>query len=136
MTPHAQSLRDSEHRLVAVLQAVRPSLRLAMLFGSVAEGRERAESDVDIGLLDDGPLDMDAILEIAGGVGDVTGRMVDIVDLHDVPQPIAGYVLRGKRLLGSDECFASLYTRHLIEKEDFGRLRERMMAERVEAWTG
>lgn len=106
-----------------------------MLFGSVADRREGAESDVDLGLLDDGPLDMDAILEIVGSVGDVTGRMVDIVDLHDVPQPISGYVLRGKRLLGSDECFANLYTRHLIEREDFGRLRERMMTERVEAWT-
>ena len=132
--PHAQPLRDREHRLAEALKAARPSLRLAMLFGSVAEGLARPDSDVDIGLLDEDPLDVDAIMAVAGAACDATGREVDIVDLHGVPQPITGYVLRGKRLLGSHECFATLYTRHLIEQEDFGRLRERMMLERIEPW--
>ena len=69
-----------------------------------------------------------------GRVSDVTGRDVDIVDLHDVPQPITGYVLRGKRLLGSDECFATLCTRHLIERKGFGRAREREVDRRVSEW--
>ena len=129
-------MTSTEHRIASRLREVRPSLRLAMLFGSAADGRARVESDVDLGLLDEGPLDMDTILEIAGNVGDVTGRPVDIVDLHDVPQPITGYVLQGKRLLGSDECFASLCTRHLIEREGFGRVREREVVRRVEEWTG
>ena len=50
------------------------------------------------------------------------GWPADIVDLHDVPQPITGIALQGKRLFGSDECFASLCTRHLIEREGFVRV--------------
>ena len=134
IAPHSQPLRDREHRLAEALKAARPSLRLAMLFGSVAEGRARPDSDVDIGLLDEGPLDVDAMIEVAGAACDATGREVDIVDLHNVPQPVTGYVLRGKRLLGSDECFADLCTRHLIEREDFGRAREREVARRVAEW--
>ncbi len=129
-------MTSTEHRIAARLRQVRPNLRLAMLFGSVAEGRGGVESDVDLGLLGEGPLEMDTILEIAGTVGDLTGRRIDIVDLHDVPQPITGYVLQGKRLPGSDECFASLCTRHLIEREGFGRVREREVARRVEEWIG
>ena len=125
-----------EHRIASRLKHVRPSLRLAMLFGSVAEGREHFESDVDLGLLDNEPLDADTIIEIALDVGAEIGRPVDIVDVYGVPQPITGSVLQGKRLLGSDECFATLYTRHLIEREDFGRLRRRVMTERIDAWIG
>lgn len=134
MTPHFQSLRDRENRLVAVLKDTRPSLRLAMLFGSFAEGRERFESDVDVALLDREPFDMDTMFDIAEAVADELGRYADIVDLHRIPVPITGIALRGTRLFGSDECYASLCTRHLVEQEDFGRLRERLMDKRIEAW--
>ena len=133
-SPHAQSLRDREQRLSTVLKAARPSLRLAMLFGSFAEGRERFGSDVDVALLDREPLDMDTVLDITEAVGDVVGRHVDIVDLNQIPVPITGIALRGTRLFGTNECYASLCTRYLIEHEDFGRLRERLMDKRIEAW--
>lgn len=129
-----KSRRDRENRLATVLKHVRPSLRLAMLFGSFAEGRERLESDVDVALLDREPLDADTIFEITEAVGDEVGRHADIVDLHHTPQPITGIALTGTRLFGSDECYASLCTRNLIEREDFGRLRERLLDERIEAW--
>ena len=127
-------LRDRELRLAAVLKDVQPSLRLAMLFGSFAEGRERFESDVDVALLDREPLDTDRVLDIARNIGVEIGWPADIVDLYHIPQPITGIALRGTRLFGSDECYASLCVRNLIEREDFGRLRERLLDKRIEAW--
>ena len=129
-------MADIEHRIASLLKAVRPSLRLAMLFGSMAEGRERFDSDIDLGLLDAGPLDSETIFEIGQNIAVEVGWPVDIVDLHGAPQPITRSALKGTRLFGSDECFASLYARHLIEQEDFGRLRKRLTVERLEAWTG
>ena len=124
-----------EQKLVTLLKDMRPSLRLAMMFGSMAEGHARFDSDIDLGLLDTEPLDSEMLDEIGQNIVVKLGWPADIVDLHSVPQPITRSALKGKRLFGSNECFASLYTRHLIEKEGFGRLRERVMAERVAAWT-
>ena len=111
-------------------------LGLAMFFDSMAEGRERFDSDMALGLLDAEPLDADAIFEIGQSIVVKIGWPADIVDLHDAPQPITGIALQGKRLFGSDECFASLCTRHLIEREDFGRVRERELDRRIEEWIG
>ena len=129
-------MTSTEYQIATLLKDIRPSLRLAMLFGSMAEGRERYDSDVDLGLLDAEPLDADTIFEIGQSIVVKIGWPADIVDLHDAPQPITGIALQGKRLFGSDECFASLRTRHLIEREDFGRMRERELDKRIEEWIG
>jgi predicted nucleotidyltransferase len=39
----------------------RPDLQLAILFGSQAEGKRRTESDIDLALQGDGPLDLVAL---------------------------------------------------------------------------
>ena len=128
------AMTSTEHQIATLLKDIRPSLRLAMLFGSMAEGRERFDSDMDLGLLDAEPLDADTIFEIGQSIVEKIGWPADIVGLHDVPQPITGIALQGKRLFGSDECFASLCTRHLIEREGFGRVRERELDKRIEEW--
>ena len=127
-------LRSRERRIAEALKRHRPSLRLAMLFGSCAAGRERDGSDVDVALLDRAPLDMGAIVNIAGAVGDDLGRDVDVVDLYHVPVPIAGIALEGIRLFGSDDCYANLCSRALFEYESFGRLRAQLLDQRIDAW--
>ena len=117
------------------LKSVQPSLRLAVLFGSAARGQTRFDSDVDLGVLDRRPLDSDVRFELAQAVGDETGMPGDIVDLYWAPTPITHIALRGTRLFGSDEHFAALCTRSVIEQEDFGRLRERLIDRRLAAWT-
>ena len=126
---------EIEQQLKTLLQDMRPSLRLAMLFGSMSEDRARFDSDIDLGLLDTEPLTAETIFELGQSIIQATGWPTDIVDLYDVPQPITRSALKGTRLFGSDVCFATLYARHLIEQEDFGRLRERVMTERINRWT-
>ena len=117
------------------LKATHPSLQLAMLFGSRATAQARPNSDVDLGVLAERALSPDVIADIAVAVSEHVDLEVDVVDLYDVPQPVTDYILRGIRLFGSDECFANIWTRHLIEKEDFGRLSDRAITGRVDAWT-
>jgi hypothetical protein len=59
---------------------------------------------------------------------------VDIVDLYHAEEPILGQVFKGTRLLGDDATYARLLTRHLLNTADFVPLRQRILAERRNAW--
>lgn len=68
--------------LTRVLEAT-PAVRLAVLFGSAAIGRLRPGSDVDIGVIVDGPLDQ--LTPLAVALERATGRRVDLVPLAGAP---------------------------------------------------
>jgi predicted nucleotidyltransferase len=46
---------------LADLSRVMPDLRLLVLFGSLARGRARSESDIHVAVQCDGPADLDAL---------------------------------------------------------------------------
>jgi len=113
-----------------------PGLKLAFLFGSRAHGQPRPDSDIDLGVLSDAPLSTAQRVDLVERIAQATGLPVDIVDLHGEPEPILGEVLRGVRLLGSEEDYAQLLYRHVISVADFLPLRERILRERRNAWIG
>jgi len=67
-----------------------PPLRLAVLFGSQAAGRARAESDVDVGIVPIDPaLPLKDELALASALSAAAGAEVDVVRL-DVDAPLLG----------------------------------------------
>jgi len=61
-----------------------PAVRLAVLFGSAARGRETARSDVDVGvLLAEG--NADALWDIETALGEALRRQIDLIDLRRAP---------------------------------------------------
>ena len=124
-----------EKRLIRFLTRY-PRLKLAVLFGSMAEGRATHNSDIDLGLLFNTALCSSDKLELMEAIGAEFGRPVDIVDLYYAPEPVTGQVFKGKRLIGEDTVYAELLTKHLINTADFLPLRERILAERRSAWIG
>lgn len=114
-----------------------PKIALAMLFGSVASGRQRADSDLDIAVVARQALTADEKLSIIGALAERTGRPVDLIDLSAAPEPLLGQILRhGKRVLGSDTLYGGLISRHLFEQADFMPYRTRLLAERRMTWIG
>lgn len=114
-----------------------PKIALAILFGSVALGRQRADSDLDIAVAADEPLTVDDRLAIISVLAERTGRSIDLIDLKVAPEPLLGQVLRhGRRILGSDTLYGELISRHLFEQADFMPYRTRLLAERRMAWIG
>ncbi|MDR3392561.1 MAG: nucleotidyltransferase domain-containing protein [Sulfuriferula sp.] len=114
-----------------------PQLVLAVLFGSVASGRQQPDSDLDIAVAAVSPLTVDEKIAIIAALAAQTGRPVDLVDLNTVTEPLLGQVVRhGRRLLGSDTLYGELISRHLIEQADFMPYRTRILAERRQAWIG
>jgi len=108
---------------------------LALVFGSVAQGRQRADSDLDIAVAANQALTATEKMDIIAALAERTGRPVDLIDLTVATEPLLGQILRhGRRLLGSDGAYGHLISRHLFEQADFMPYRTRVLSERRAAW--
>jgi predicted nucleotidyltransferase len=106
-----------------------PQIALAVLFGSVALGRQRADSDLDIAVAAKQALSVDEKIALIRALADCTGRPIDLIDLKVAPEPLFGQILRhGKRIMGSDTLYGELISRHLFEQADFMPYRIRLLA--------
>ena len=128
---------DIERKLAQVL-AQDGGVRLAVLFGSLADGPGRPDSDVDLAVAGNQALDADTKRRLIDAAAQVSGRPIDLVDLRT-----AGYfVLRqalvhGRMLYCADQSIlAQLRTRMVIEGADFAPYHRRMLRERRRAWIG
>lgn len=113
-----------------------PGIVVAILFGSQASGTATADSDVDVAILLDRPLSPDLKRAIIEHVSAHAGRPVDVVDLHGAPEPVLGEALKGERLLGDDDAYARLMTKHVLNVADCLPLRQRILDERRKGWIG
>jgi predicted nucleotidyltransferase len=114
-----------------------PQLVLALMFGSVAEGRPRPDSDLDIAVAAKQALTTVEKMDIIAALAEKTGRPVDLIDLKVVGEPLLGQIVRhGRRLVGNDGEYGRLISRHLFEQADFMPYRNRILAERRGAWIG
>jgi uncharacterized protein len=114
-----------------------PGVSLAVLFGSVAMGRQRVDSDLDIAVATDHQLCAAEKIAMMEALAEATGRPIDLIDLATVAEPLLGQIVRhGRRLLGSDTMYGNLISRHLFEQADFMPIRGRVLAERRMAWIG
>lgn len=83
--------------------AAQPDVVAAYVFGSVAQGRARPQSDVDIAVLLAADLDeetrFDRRLRIGWEVERIIGRQTDLVVLDDAPPLLQHQVLKHGRLI-------------------------------------
>jgi predicted nucleotidyltransferase len=114
-----------------------PKIAFAMLFGSVALGRQRADSDLDIAVAAKQMLTAHEKISLINALAESIGRPVDLIDLKMVSVPLLGQIVRyGRRIVGSDTLYGELISRHLFEQADFMPYRTRLLAERRMAWIG
>lgn len=100
--------------LIAAVLARHPHIKLAVLFGSLAAGTARPDSDLEH-----------------------IGRPFNLIDLTRAGELLLGQILtHGRRVLGSDDRYAQLLRRHLMDNSDFEPFRRRILAERRRAWIG
>jgi predicted nucleotidyltransferase len=114
-----------------------PEIVFAVLFGSVASDRQRADSDLDIAVTAKKALTAHEKITLISALAESTGRPVDLIDLKMVSEPLLGQIVRhGRRIVGSDTLYGELISRHLFEQADFMPYRTRLLAERRMAWIG
>jgi uncharacterized protein len=120
--------------ILAALQMI-DGLELAVVFGSVAQGNARFDSDLDIAVRYVAPLNADEKFTLIRALGAASGRPVDLIDLRTAGPIVARQALTGgKRIFGSDTSFATQLSRTLIDYADFAPLIERTLRERRDAW--
>ena len=129
--------QNERQRLRALLEQ-EADIRLAILFGSLAKGRETAASDIDIAIAKERPLTVADKMALIETLASALGRPVDLVDLRTVGEPLLGRILtEGERILVRDErLLAELIKKHLFDSADFLPLRQRILEERRRAWIG
>ena len=111
------------------------NIQLAVLFGSVAKETANSDSDLDIAVLADHKLSSDEKIQLIQGLAEKIGRPIDLIDLFDPPQPLLGQIIKsGRKIFGTDEAFAKLAYRNMVDKADFMPLRSRALLERRDAW--
>jgi len=112
-------------------------IKQAILFGSLARGEARDDSDVDLAVALDHVLDADEKMRMVENLALVTGRTVDLIDLKVVGEPLLGQILQhGKQLVGDELMYAELLRRHMFEQADFMPYRQRILDVRRAAWIG
>jgi predicted nucleotidyltransferase len=117
--------------------ATHPEIDLAIVFGSVARGDARPDSDLDIAVQTREPLDATAKMRLIEDLACATGRAIDLIDLRTVGEPLLGQILKhGRRIRGDSADMVDLMRRHVFDTEDFLPYVERMLEERRKAWIG
>jgi hypothetical protein len=102
---------------VVEVLALHPEVRLAYLFGSVAEDRNTARSDLDVGVLVEPNTDFRALDRLQVELERAAGRDVDLVDLRNAPPLLAHHVVsRGKLLLSRDEDERVAFTTKVVAR--------------------
>lgn len=134
------AIPQPENTLDAQLRGVLlgfPNVVQALVFGSAATGKQRADSDLDIAVAAHLPLTASEKMELIASLAAQTGRPIDLIDLKAVAEPLLGQIVKhGRRLIGSDGAYAQLISQHLFEQADFMPYRNRILAERRSAWIG
>jgi predicted nucleotidyltransferase len=85
-------------RVVATLRSDERIL-YALAFGSAARGQMRPDSDLDIALALNAPLDTDALGRLVAELEAAAGRAVDVVLISEAPPGLAYRVFRDGQLL-------------------------------------
>ncbi len=121
--------------LLGSILAASGKVRVAYLFGSVAEGRAQFESDLDLALETRPTLRVDERRALIARLGQVFGRPVDLIDLDRADGILLGEILdRGRRIHGSDADHVRLALRRIYDEADFQPIRRRALEEQRRAW--
>ena len=113
------------------------NIRLGVLFGSIAHGTTRWESDIDLAVAGHRPLTVIERRNLIADLAELTGRSVDLIDLQLSGGVIVREALTRGRLVYCDDrtLYAELIKRMIFEHADFMPYRDRILAERRKAWT-
>ncbi len=117
-----------------------PGFVAALVHGSVARGEATPWSDVDIAVLCEEPVDVDARVALMGDLAAIFGRDVDVTDLRRANVPLRGHAIEDGKLIaeGDFDAWVDFAARATSRWLDFRPAYERTIAEEIaarrEAW--
>jgi predicted nucleotidyltransferase len=101
------------------------------LFGSQAHGDARPDSDVDVGVLFEGEVPVEELLELEDAMERVVGKAVQLVDVARARPFLALDIIRGERIYAADEYRCDQFDLYVLRRagdlEPFERERRRLV---------
>jgi predicted nucleotidyltransferase len=107
-------------RLAERLQAL--GARYATVFGSVAAGQARVDSDIDIGVSFGKPMNSPQREAAIAAVGELSGRSVDLIDLESAGGLVLSRALGGIEILCDAPAMRQRMIARLLRAEDDRRV--------------
>jgi len=109
--------------IIKTIIAELPNVQAIYRYGSAGSKYERHDSDIDLAILENQVLPFQKMVELAEILRDVTGREIDINDLHKLPVTLrVQIVMQGQRIFCKDRVAAETYDTHTLS--DYVRLNE------------
>ncbi|WP_239496127.1 type VII toxin-antitoxin system MntA family adenylyltransferase antitoxin [Salinicola peritrichatus] len=134
MEEHREGIDEIGQRIVTALAGFE-EIKQLVLFGSLARGAGRADSDVDLAVDAGSPLTPEQKIAMIEALALALNRPVDLIDLGTAGQPLLTQIVTtGRRLLGSDSDWAAVIYRNIMDNEDFVPLQRRILKARQQAW--
>ena len=124
----------------AIIQVLarHPSIAVAILFGSLATGHVRGDSDLDLAVASTAPLTSQTRLQLIEELALALGRPIDLIDLSQTHGPLLQQILtKGRLIICTDRTrYADLLLRVVYEEADVMPYYRRILTERRQAWIG
>ncbi|MCS6291058.1 MAG: nucleotidyltransferase domain-containing protein [Nitrospira sp.] len=132
-----QPLADIDLKLKDIFSS-HPSVEMAFLFGSLAAGQGRMESDLDFAVATTNPLTPQTKIELIEDLAVAIGRPVDLIDLAQAHGPLLQQIVtKGRVILSKNRTlYAELLRRVAYDEADVMPYYRRILAERRQAWIG
>ena len=112
-----------------------PPLHTIAVFGSHARGEARPDSDLDLAVQGERPLQPAQHARFVEALALAFGCPIDLVDLSQAGQPLLSQIIASAvRIRGSDAAWGRLIFRNIMDQEDFVPLQQRILAARRRAW--
>ncbi|MEH6356259.1 MAG: nucleotidyltransferase domain-containing protein [Marinobacter sp.] len=112
-----------------------PNIRVAALFGSMALGKERPDSDIDVAVQADKALVANERVTRTEAMALVFNRPVDLIDLRTAGQPLLDQIVSsGVQVVGKKHRWGNLIYRNIMENEDFVPYQKRILEGRRHTW--
>lgn len=122
---------------LAILKALGqfPTIEIALIFGSMATGRARFDSDLDIAVQFPKRIPAELYIAMMNALIDATGRVVDLIDLRAVGGELFGQIMkRHVKLIGAEPMMVALRARHMGHETDFMPYYRAQRRARLEQW--
>ena len=133
MAPDAS--KDPDCQKISALLAGFPLIQLAALFGSMAQGTARPDSDIDVAVQASKALRTDERIAITEAIALAFNRPVDLVDLRTAGQPLLDQIVStGVQVIGTRHHWGDLIFRNIMDNEDFVPYQKRILEGRRNAW--
>ena len=120
------SLDRLDAQIVAVLREVLPDVEAIYGYGSCGGVYQRHDSDLDLAVLDQQPLDFATRLQLSDLLTAQTGHIIDLNDMRTLPVTLrVQIVTQGRRLFAANHAAAEAYDSRVLseyaELNDFRR---------------